>query len=89
MSNDLPKIEIEVDQCKGCQLCLQECPKKVIVVSQKFNKLGYQYAEYSGSGCIGCGMCFYACPEPGAITVYKKQGENYAQGINKRKRSCC
>ena len=69
---DLPKIEISKDECKGCQYCIVECPKQVITLSQNFNKLGYQYAQYKGDGCNGCGTCFYVCPEPGAITVYKK-----------------
>lgn len=68
----VPRIEINENECKGCQYCIKECPKQVISLSEKFNRLGYQYAVYSGHNCIGCGMCFYACPEPGAITVYKK-----------------
>jgi len=71
--NNLPKIEINPEQCKGCELCILECPKKVIQLGSKINQLGYTYAEYIGQGCIGCGICFYACPEPGAITVYKKE----------------
>lgn len=72
-AGDLPRIEITVDQCKGCTYCTIECPKKVIEMSKSFNKLGYIYAQYKGEGCIGCGACYYACPEPGAITVYKKK----------------
>ncbi len=67
-----PRVEIIPEECKGCQLCVVECPKNVIKMSEKINQFGYNYAEYTGEGCIGCGMCFYACPEPGTITVYKK-----------------
>lgn len=72
MSENLPRLEVTVDECKGCKLCIEACPKKCITLSSKPNRLGYQYAQYSGSGCTGCGVCFYSCPEPGAVTVFKK-----------------
>jgi len=73
MSNDsIPRVEIIPDQCKGCELCVLECPKKVLEIGENINKLGYKNARYKGEGCIGCGICFYACPEPGTITVYQK-----------------
>ena len=60
------------DLCKGCGLCVANCPQHVIEFTNQFNELGYKYAAYKGDGCIGCGVCFYSCPEPGAITVFKK-----------------
>ena len=72
MSDKIPKVEITPEECKGCELCVAECPKKVLSMSKEINQFGYNYAQYSGDGCIGCGFCFYACPEPGAITVYQK-----------------
>ncbi len=64
-------VEIKIDECKGCELCIQICPKKVLGFSKTFNKLGYQYVVLEKDGCSGCGICFYACPEPGALTVIK------------------
>lgn len=72
MTDKTPRVEISSEECKGCELCIAECPKKVLFIGKNINHLGYTYAEYTGEGCIGCGMCFYACPEPGAITVFKK-----------------
>ncbi len=69
---DIPKIEINPDECKGCQLCIEVCPPDVIYLSERFNKFGYKTAAYKGEGCTGCAVCFYVCPEPGAIIVYKK-----------------
>lgn len=69
---DVPRVEIDADECKGCGLCVSLCPTEVLVVSSKLNKYGYHPASYKGQGCTGCGVCFYTCPEPGAITVYKK-----------------
>ena len=70
-----PFMVVREDECKGCGLCVDACPKDVIIVAKKLNKNGFHPAQYIGEGCIGCGVCFYACPEPGAITVYKKGAE--------------
>jgi len=66
------KVVIREDECKGCGLCINICPKDVLIMQSHFNRLGYHPAGYVGEGCIGCAHCFYQCPEPGAITVYKK-----------------
>ena len=68
----VPRLEVVSYLCKGCGLCIEHCPQKVIEFSDKFNDMGYKYATYIGEGCTGCGVCFYCCPEPGAIIVYKK-----------------
>lgn len=68
----VPRVDIIPEQCKGCELCIEECPKDVLKLSDMINHLGYTYAEYIGDGCTGCGICYYACPEPGTITVHKK-----------------
>ena len=62
-------LRIDEDECKGCGLCVEACPPKVIGMSEQMNHYGYRTATYAGSGCTGCGICFMACPEPGAITV--------------------
>lgn len=69
------KIDIAQDECKGCAVCTDACPPKVIKLSTTLNVQGYHPAQYLGDGCTGCGICFYVCPEPGAITVYKWQDE--------------
>lgn len=72
MNKKTPRSEIASEECKGCQLCVEECPKQVLAMSKSLNQFGYNYAEVVNDNCIGCGFCFYACPEPGAITIYKK-----------------
>lgn len=69
----LPTVEINSDQCKGCQLCIDVCPKKILGLSSLFNVLGYQYIQLIAEGCTGCAACFYACPEPSVITVVKEK----------------
>ena len=62
-------LQIDADECKGCALCVEACPRRVIGLSERMNHSGYRTALYLGAGCTGCGVCFMACPEPGAITV--------------------
>ena len=69
------RIDIAVDECKGCLRCISACPKNVIAKTDQVNMMGVVYVKSLGEGCIGCGACFYACPEPGAITVYEKLPE--------------
>jgi len=66
------KVVVREDECKGCGLCIDACPEKVLFEQKHLNRMGYKPAGYTGQGCSGCGYCFYQCPEPGAITVYKK-----------------
>ena len=65
-------LRVDVDECKGCGLCVEACPPKVISLSDGLNHYGYRTAMYAGTGCTGCGICFMACPEPGAITVLRR-----------------
>lgn len=64
-------LKVDISECKGCGLCIDACPPKVISLSEGLNHYGYRTATYAGKGCTGCGICFMVCPEPGAITVYK------------------
>jgi NAD-dependent dihydropyrimidine dehydrogenase PreA subunit len=70
-NQDRGKIRVDMNECKGCGLCIEACPPKVIAMSGQLNHYGYRTATYAGSGCTGCGICFLACPEPGAITVLR------------------
>ena len=69
-------LRVDADECKGCGLCIEACPPKVIHLSQHLNHSGYRTAVYVGAGCTGCGICFMACPEPGAITVLRAVNGN-------------
>ena len=36
----MPRTIFDSERCKGCQLCINFCPNKVLVVSKKINKRG-------------------------------------------------
>jgi NAD-dependent dihydropyrimidine dehydrogenase PreA subunit len=65
-------VAIKADKCKGCLLCVEACPQKVLKPGKVLNRLGYHAVEFVDSGsCTACGLCFYACPEPDAVAVFK------------------
>jgi 2-oxoglutarate ferredoxin oxidoreductase subunit delta len=69
-----PKGRIIVSEvyCKGCEICVAECPQHVMALDQERITLkGYHPAELIAEGCTGCGICAIVCPEA-AITVYRE-----------------
>jgi len=68
---DRGAVRINTAECKGCGLCIEACPPRVIQLRDELNSSGYRTAFYAGSGCTACGICYLACPEPGAITVLR------------------
>ena len=65
------KVMIDVEECKGCGLCVESCPPKCLELMSELSSYGVHPARYTGKGCTGCGICFYCCPEPGAIAVFR------------------
>ncbi len=67
----MAKLVIDVERCKGCELCTVVCPKGILELSKKMNKKGYLVIHViDQEQCIGCGNCALMCPDS-AIEVYK------------------
>lgn len=65
-------IEINSEKCKGCRLCVNECPRSVIEISGHFNSKGWQFASPArNEDCIGCKKCSTVCPDV-CITVFRE-----------------
>ena len=65
------KITIDRDRCKGCGLCVDICPKKVLELDSRLNAKGYTPADPAHMElCIACALCARMCPDV-AITVEK------------------
>ena len=80
MNGDRGRVELNGDECKGCALCVEACPPKVLLLSPSLNRYGYHTSTYTGRGCTGCGICFYVCPEPGGIRVLRAVVARATQG---------
>ncbi|MBU0759221.1 MAG: 4Fe-4S binding protein [Candidatus Omnitrophica bacterium] len=68
----MPRIEINEEKCKGCELCLLYCPGYCIALDKTRNKRGVYPVLFvdKDKKCTGCGFCAIMCPDV-CITVYK------------------
>ena len=65
----MPQVKIEKDRCKGCGICVANCPQKVLEMSKEINAKGYFFAKAVRPYlCIGCTICGIVCPDV-AITI--------------------
>jgi 2-oxoglutarate ferredoxin oxidoreductase subunit delta len=56
-------LVIDVEACKGCELCIDACPPHVLVMTDReVNARGYRYPELL-PGCIACQACTAICPD--------------------------
>ncbi|MGL5978116.1 MAG: indolepyruvate ferredoxin oxidoreductase subunit alpha [Erysipelotrichaceae bacterium] len=63
------KVSFDEGYCKGCELCVAFCPKKILKISDRFNQAGYPVSEcIDESACIGCLSCVRMCPDS-VITI--------------------
>jgi len=66
-------VEIDEEFCKGCNLCVEFCPKNVFTTSERLTKRGYFVPEVvNPSACTGCLLCEHLCPDM-AITIRTKR----------------
>lgn len=62
-------VVMDVERCKGCELCIPACPPQVLRMSSQVNATGYRYPILS-PGCTGCQACHAVCPDY-VFEVYK------------------
>ena len=67
------KIEVRIEHCKGCGLCITACKQEAIALSSAdaTNSYGYQYMQMIQDTCTGCTMCAIMCPDQ-AIDVFRE-----------------
>lgn len=56
-------VHVQVERCKGCELCVDYCPTRVLALSSQFNAKGYHYPMVVNDECIVCQACYSICPE--------------------------
>lgn len=61
----MAKVIINPERCKGCGLCANVCPLKILrLSSDAMNSKGYYPAEcFAPEKCIGCASCAKMCPD--------------------------
>ena len=68
----MAKVTFKEELCKGCALCVDACPKKIVcMATERLNAKGYHPAQVERmEECIGCAFCATMCPDY-VITVEK------------------
>lgn len=58
------RLNLMEGQCKGCELCVQACPRDVLAMGPHVNVLGYRPAVVVDAvKCTGCKACALVCPD--------------------------
>ena len=71
MAKIIGSIVVDIDRCKGCEICMVSCPTGTIAMASEVNIKGYRYAYPAKPElCNGCINCAIVCPD-GVITVYR------------------
>ena len=67
------KLNIDVAACKGCALCVEVCPKAILIMdTSTVNAKGYSPAMcIDASACTACAVCAIICPDS-AIEVERE-----------------
>ncbi len=73
------KVLFSRDKCKGCELCVNFCPMKIIEMDKSsVNSKGYHPASIDADNmelCVGCSSCALMCPDC-CISIYQlEEGE--------------
>ncbi|MFP4369108.1 MAG: 4Fe-4S dicluster domain-containing protein [Bacteroidota bacterium] len=77
MAKAVGDVVIDIEKCKGCEICIEACPEDTLALSDTINKKGYRYAVNVKGNCTGCISCATVCPEA-IITVYRKKKQKEA-----------
>ncbi len=68
------KVVIDIQKCKGCELCTIACKENALALSETLNSKGYRYIISNNDLCTGCINCALVCPDA-VITVYRTDGK--------------
>ncbi|MBU4198389.1 MAG: 4Fe-4S dicluster domain-containing protein [Verrucomicrobia bacterium] len=58
------RLTIDIDRCKGCELCIEVCPRHTLAMSATLNTSGVHFPQINPAhDCLGCRQCAILCPE--------------------------
>jgi len=76
-------IEIVLDWCKGCEICIKRCPVDAFEMSDALNKRGiYPPKLKEDNNCNFCRLCELLCPDF-AITVIPDEEKESVENKSK------
>ncbi len=72
----MPQVIFHEERCKGCEICMQVCPVKIITAADHINAMGFHPAAVTEQEkCKGCALCARMCPDL-VIEVFKEVAED-------------
>lgn len=63
------KLIVKEDWCKGCSICVEFCPKKVLDIKDGIVKI------IDIDSCVKCGLCELRCPDYAIYLEVIEDGE--------------
>ncbi len=71
-----PQPFVFPEYCKGCERCIDACPKECIHIGSEINpQTGLIPITLDLAECNGCGLCVTACPEPYGLQLPDEEFE--------------
>jgi 2-oxoglutarate ferredoxin oxidoreductase subunit delta len=67
----LKELVVNREWCKGCGICINFCPKKVLELDTKDRAV-----VASAEDCICCKMCELRCPDLAIEVLTDKENDN-------------
>jgi len=67
-------IVILPDFCKGCEICVEFCPKDILKMSEELNTRSYHFPyiiSLKTEDCSQCRLCERLCPDLAIFLVEK------------------
>ena len=64
MASEGKELVINAEWCKGCGICVEFCPRKVLEIKQE------KVVAVNPGACIKCALCELRCPD---YAIYVKE----------------
>ena len=60
----MPEVRVLEQYCKGCGLCVEACPKKILYLSESLDNRGIHVVQVRAViECTACANCAAMCPD--------------------------
>jgi 2-oxoglutarate ferredoxin oxidoreductase subunit delta len=69
----MSKWVINEAQCKGCGICIERCPMKILAFAEHLTSRGIRPSSIIDEDkCTSCAICAKSCPDV-AIQIFKPE----------------
>ena len=72
----MASVTVDVSLCKGCELCIMVCPRRLLKKSATISERGMYVVDVTeANSCSGCMQCVLVCPDV-AIAITDERGSS-------------